>query len=92
MFHFLRSDQGQHLIRSITSGVAQPKFNKTDFRSLDVNIPPSHLLQQFEKVVEPIHAISHKLGAICANLRRTRDLLLARLLSGQIDVAALGHA
>ena len=92
MFHFLRSDQGQHLIRSITSGVAQPKFNKTDFRSLDVNIPPSHLLQQFEKVVEPIHAISHKLGAICANLRRTRDLLLPRLLSGQIDVAALGHA
>ncbi|WP_139559715.1 restriction endonuclease subunit S [Methylotetracoccus oryzae] len=83
VFHYLRSDEGQHRIRGITSGVAQPKFNKTEFRALNVATPPHALLQQFDNVVAPIHAMSDKLRASCTNLRRTRDLLLPRLLLGQ---------
>jgi hypothetical protein len=36
--------------------------------------------------------LSKNLTAKVENLRRTRDLLLPRLLSGQIDVEALDHA
>jgi type I restriction enzyme S subunit len=86
VFHYLRSDEGQHRIRGITSGVAQPKFNKTEFRSVNVVTPPIDLLLQFDSIVGPIHVMSDKLRASCANLRRTRELLLPRLLSGQINL------
>jgi type I restriction enzyme S subunit len=36
-------------------------------------------------MTEQIHTLQHQIQ----NLRRTRDLLLPRLLSGQIDVEAL---
>lgn len=44
------------------------------------------------KLTEPIAAIFQRVGVLASqlsNLRRTRDLLLPRLLSGQIDVANL---
>jgi type I restriction enzyme S subunit len=44
------------------------------------------------RLVEPIGAIFRNVGVLAsqlANLRRTRDLLLPRLLSGQIDVEAM---
>ncbi len=50
-------------------------------------LPPHAMLQKFESVVAPmLESISEsffKLG----NLRRTRDLLLPRLLSGQVKLA-----
>ena len=47
------------------------------------------------KLINPISAIFQSVGVLASqlsNLRRTRDLLLPRLLSGQIDVEALDHA
>lgn len=39
LYYYLKGPIGQHLIHSITSGSAQPKFNKTDFRNLEIKIP-----------------------------------------------------
>lgn len=39
-FQWLRSFQGQQMIRSIVTGSAQPKFNKTNFREMMVLSPP----------------------------------------------------
>ena len=51
-------------------------------------LPPDALLRRFEKIVAPIlDRLSQSFFAL-SNLRRTRDLLLPRLLSGQIDVEA----
>lgn len=40
MYYFLSSHIGQHLINSIKTGSANPKFNKTDFRALEFLLPP----------------------------------------------------
>lgn len=39
LFYFLKSRLGQYLLKSICSGSAQPKFNKTDFKTLVMPFP-----------------------------------------------------
>jgi len=36
LYYYLTSEAGQQSLRSIRSGSAQPKFNKTDLRSLRI--------------------------------------------------------
>jgi type I restriction enzyme S subunit len=51
-------------------------------------IPPATLRSRFREHVAPLFTQIAILGRQTQNLRRTRDLLLPRLLSGQIDVEA----
>ena len=52
-------------------------------------VPPEPLRSNFREQVGSFFAEVATLGLQIQNLRRTRDLLLPRLLSGQIDVEAL---
>ncbi len=52
-------------------------------------VPPAALRSRFREQVVPLFAEVATLGLQIQNLRRTRDLLLPRLLSGQIDVEAI---
>ena len=49
-------------------------------------LPPTEILQQFEAVVSPMLSRLAQSFFALGNLRRTRDLLLPRLLSGQIKI------
>ncbi len=40
LYYFFTSNHGQQLLRSITSGSVQAKFNKTDFRAVELPLPP----------------------------------------------------
>ena len=54
---------------------------------MPIVLPPDALLRRFEKDVAPMLArISQSFFAL-NNLRRTRDLLLPRLLSGQVELS-----
>ena len=61
------------------------------FDDLRIVQPPRALLDLFTLIVSPSFQLTYKLHLQIQNLRRTRDLLLPRLLSGQIDVEALDH-
>jgi type I restriction enzyme S subunit len=50
--------------------------------------PPSALLAKARDVLEPMSEQVIELKKKVQNLRRTRDLLLPRLISGQIDLDA----
>ncbi len=39
-YYWLKSHFGQHMLHSIVTGSAQPKFNKTNFRDLQIPVPP----------------------------------------------------
>lgn len=54
-------------------------------------VAPEPLRSSFREHVVPFFAETATLGLQIQNLRRTRDLLLPRLLSGQIDVEALSE-
>lgn len=51
-------------------------------------VPPMDLRLEFQRHVAPLFTQIAVLGLKIQNLRRTRDLLLPRLLSGQIDLEA----
>jgi len=76
-------------LKQFNSGAAVPTLNRNDIHGLSVLIPPRGLQQNFQRVAGALllQARTHSLQI--ENLRRTRDLLLPRLLSGQIDVEAL---
>ena len=56
---------------------------------IDIAIPPNDLRQQFEDQIGAIRRLLNNLLDKNANLRRTRDLLLPRLVSGEVDVERL---
>ena len=86
---FLKDPLVKARMRGFVSGVAIPRIVLKDFRRFDVLLPPLDLQSEWAGLVNPAFSLCHKLIAEIQNLRRTRDLLLPRLLSGQIDVDSL---
>jgi len=66
------------------SGGAQQHINKEIVNDVCVAMPPEALAREFKRLVAPIFSLIAKLLFENINLRRTRDLLLPRLLSGQV--------
>lgn len=78
---------GQSLIQGIKGGSAQPKFNKTDFKSLPIFLPPDDLLERFHQTVKPMFELIEKNNEENQGLRVIRDTLLPKLMSGELDVS-----
>ncbi len=69
-----------------TSGSTFPSWTGPQLKSHPVLSPSNEVLARFEALVRPISEAVLAYSSQTQNLRRTRDLLLPRLLSGQIDV------
>lgn len=57
-FHWLRSHAGQQMLKSLVTGSAQPKFNKTNFRAMSVPVPP---LETQDKIASILNALDDKI-------------------------------
>lgn len=66
------------------SGVAIPRIILKDFRKFLVVVPPSDIQAAWTHHADSIVATCQAFISKNQNLRRTRDLLLPRLLSGQV--------
>ena len=76
----------------INSDAAVPGLSRNQAYTLELLVPPTSLLEKFCELAGTFEQQAATLQRQTQNLRRTRDLLLPRLLSGQIDVEALDHA
>jgi type I restriction enzyme S subunit len=74
---------------SLAQGAAQQNISKAKVASALAVLPAREVLRSFDLSAESIFSQLQALQRQIQNLRRTRDLLLPRLLSGQIDVEAL---
>lgn len=70
----------------ISTDVAVPGLNRDFAYSRPLLHPPGTLLRSFRETVEPIHAQLDKLDETNQKLRTARDLLLPRLMSGELAV------
>ncbi len=86
LFYHFTSHYGQHQLDGIKSGSAQPKFNKTDFRSLNLLKPTDNVLIVFNKQINIIENICFNNDKSCKKLAKLRDTLLPKLLSGSLEV------
>ena len=76
-------------ILGYVTGAAQPKINQQNLNRIPVILPPRGLLEKFNQMIEPNFENINALSLKNANLRQTRDLILPKLISGEIDVSEL---
>jgi len=68
------------------NGAIFASVTKNDMQGIELVCPPRSLVEVATQHFEPLHKEIASLSQLIQNLRRTRDLLLPRLLSGQITL------
>jgi type I restriction enzyme S subunit len=63
-----------------------------EFMSKELSLPPVAICKQFGELIKPMVHLTHSFDRRNQNLRQTRDLLLPKLISGEIDVSDLDIA
>jgi type I restriction enzyme S subunit len=86
---YISSDEFVAHATASSNGSKMPRANWGILKARRVVIPKGKLAVKFSALVADIIVQQQALVFQIQNLRRTRDLLLPRLLSGQIDVEAL---
>ena len=87
---FLQLKDKFHEEDMMGGGTIFKSVTKADVLGIQLLIPPDNLLAKFEQIATPMLSETKVLTDKNANLRRTRDLLLPRLISGQVDVSEVG--
>jgi type I restriction enzyme, S subunit len=75
--------------RAVGTSTSHQRVKPEDFMNLLILQPENILLYKFTEVVTPMFQCIYNLRLRNANLRKTRDLLLPKLISGEMDVEGL---
>ena len=73
-------------IRSHAGGATYKEISKGKFKRLPVVVPETSLLREFEEQASTLHAQVRSLHAMNRKLGRARDLLLPRLMNGELRI------
>jgi len=73
-------------IRGNAKGSTYPEISKGRFREMDVLIPPARLVDEFGRVATNIIDQVRSLKRMTLQLSKARDLLLPKLMNGEIAV------
>ncbi len=86
-----RSDEFRGVaIKSMSGATGRQRVQELCFDDFQIVQPPRALLDQFAAIVAPSFRLIYDLHLQIQNLRRTRDLLLPRLVSGKVELKAEG--
>ena len=86
LYMLFKGGIGQHLIDGVTGGSAQRKFNKTDFKSIKLMMPPVNILIKFDRIIKPIFSKIEVNRDEISRLTSLRDTLLPKLMSGELKI------
>ena len=82
-----RSDEFRGVaIKSMSGATGRQRVQEQCFDDFQIVQPPPALLDRFSAIVAQSFRLIYKLHLQIENLRLTRDLLLPRLLSGQLEI------
>ena len=76
-------------LKEFASGTNVQHLSSSAISIQKVIVPPQSLQEEYDQISEPSYALKDDLEEKNQNLRKTRDLLLPRLISGQLDVEEL---
>jgi type I restriction enzyme, S subunit len=83
---FVESGDYKSYVQSRVGGAAQPNANAKVLSAAEILIPPPSIQRIFQGSVEPLMDQREVLQLLNQQLRAARDLLLPRLMSGEIAV------
>ena len=73
----------------VLSGAAIPILNRHDLYRTQILMPNTDLIENFDRLIAPVYGLSASLSCQTAFLKEARDLLLPRLVSGDLDISDL---
>lgn len=86
LYFWLGLSKIQHYIKNVNSSSAQPGINQTNVKNMPFLLPSTDVAKRFHFRISPLIDEIINLAKISQNLRQERDLLLPRLISGEIEV------
>jgi len=86
LFYFLISDRYQSYISGASTGTTRKSASAGVLTGIKICIPPKALLEKFEAEVRIIRKLLNNLVEKNSVLCSARDILLPKLISGEIDV------
>jgi type I restriction enzyme, S subunit len=89
LFFAVTSNAFVDQMTTVAKGAAYPATSFDDFEKAQLLVPSDELLKSFHEKAEPLFRTKHILQQQCIRLRRARDLLLPRLISGKLSVEDL---
>lgn len=89
LFYFLLSDRYQSYISGASTGTTRKSASAGVITDIDILLPDKNVLDQFGEVMNLLRQLLNTLLKKSENLRKSRDLLLPKLISGKIDVSDL---
>ena len=79
-------NNNRKVLRHAQTGAVQPHVKPADINSIIVCIPPHELISKFQTAVSPLFQSIGLHQKETKRLQETRDALLPKLMSGEIDV------
>ena len=90
VYYFYLFFKHRHIeVTRLQRGAAQPHVYPKDLMALDATEVPNGVLDAFKGEINPVFGMIRNLVFKNTTLRRTRDMLLPRLISGEVDVSEL---
>jgi type I restriction enzyme S subunit len=89
LYHIFCSDSYRHHVLASATGSTVKHTAPDRIKSFSIALPTQEICNRFEMITSSLTRKIVLLNQKNANLRQTRDLLLPRLISGEIDVENL---
>ncbi|WP_316853375.1 restriction endonuclease subunit S [Ralstonia holmesii] len=86
LYQWVTTDEFVGYLVGNAQGAAYPAVTAATFERAIVLLPPSNLVARYTAFAEPMLRLADQLQKSNANLAAARDLLLPRLISGQLSV------
>lgn len=67
----------------------QLELSRADIGAVEIWQPPQHLVIEFDRLIAPMLEQAEQLGSANLSLIEARDLLLPKLMSGELDVSGI---
>lgn len=85
-FIYLWLKSNMDYVQSHANGSTFQEISKSTFRELDITIPSSDALTEFQKIIGPLFAKIRTNSVQIKTLEKLRDTLLPKLMSGEVRV------
>ena len=81
--------ENKERIDNLASGATYKEISRGEFRELLIIVPVPQITDLFQQIITPIFSEIGNILKRNNNLRTTRDMLLPKLISGEIDISDL---
>ena len=88
---YIKSNRFNQWVITLSSGSVRQTLNYNDFSIIKIAYPPKELINKFNTIYESYYEVINYNKSVINNLEKIRDLLLPKLMSGEIDVSKINY-